>query len=249
MNLKTFTTLFFGLICCSILLAQKPTFEDFTIQGSTYLTEQDCFRLTEDVDYASGSIWYKKPIDLMQPFMIELSIMAGCNDSLGADGMVFIFSPQTNRLGYVGEGIGFSGLRPSVGIEIDTWRNYHLNDPAEDHIAIMANGRVGHYNDLAGPNAITNVEDCINHSLVILWQPNIQKLSVQIDSREVIAAQHDLVNGIFGGNPIVYWGVTAATGRKSNIHEVCFDRMSQNILVPDYPEDLGSPSPVWKGER
>ena len=231
------------------LYSQRPMLDDFTLQGDTYLTDQDCYRLTEATYYSSGSIWYKKPINLMEPFIIELQIMAGCNDSLGADGMVFVFTPQTNRLGYVGEGIGFSGLNPSIGIEIDTWRNYHLNDPAEDHIAIMANGRVGHYSDLAGPKALSNIEDCLNHSLLIIWQPDIQKLSVNIDGSEVIATQYDLVNKIFRGNPTVYWGVTAATGRKMNIHEVCFDRMSDNLTVPESPNSLREKPLNWKSDR
>ena len=44
--------------------SQRPTVEDFTMSGDTYLTEEECFRLTDEIDYSSGSIWYKVPIDL-----------------------------------------------------------------------------------------------------------------------------------------------------------------------------------------
>lgn len=232
-------------IFCFPLLAwsQAPTIDDFTLRGNAYLTQQDCFRLTEEVDYASGSIWYKYPASLAEPFAIELSIMAGCQDEVGADGMVFVFTPNGNQLGYVGEGIGFAGMVPSVGIEIDTWRNYHLNDLAEDHIAIMANGRVGHRNDLAGPVPIPNIEDCIRHSLVVLWNPATQKLSVEIDYQEVIAVQADLLNGIFGGRDQVYWGVTAATGRYNNIHEVCFHR---TVKVPPREDRVPGRKSLYK---
>ena len=226
--------------------AQRPFIDDFTIRGDTYRTKQDCFRLTEAVDYSSGSIWYKKPISLAQPFSIDLSIMVGCQDDVGADGMVFVFTSQTNRLGFVGEGIGFGGLVPSVGIEIDTWINYHLNDPKEDHLAIMANGQRRHYGNLAGPKPIPNIEDCLQHSFVVIWRPENQRLSVEIDGKEVLAAQHDLVNDIFRGNDLVYWGVTAATGRYNNIHEVCFDRMSEVPTMPTDPYKLHEPGPVWK---
>ena len=234
---------------CLTAFAQRPFIDDFTIRGDTYRTEQDCFRLTEAIDYSSGSIWYKKPISLNQPFSIDLSIMVGCQDDVGADGMVFVFTSQTNRLGFVGEGIGFGGLVPSVGIEIDTWINYHLNDPKEDHLAIMANGRMGHYNDLAGPNTIPNIEDCLQHSFVVIWRPEIQKLSVEIDGQEVIATQYDLINDIFRGNDVVYWGVTAATGRYNNIHEVCFDRMSQAPTQAQNPYKMAEPGPIWKGDE
>ncbi len=221
-------------------LAQHPVIEDFTLQGDTYLTDQSCFRLTEEVPYASGAIWYKRPLSLSQPFAVELSVMLGCIDEGGADGMVFVFTPQTNRLGWVGEGIGFAGLVPSVGIEIDTWRNYHLNDPAEDHLAIMLNGRTGHTNNLAGPISIPNLEDCQRHRLIVKWEPALQKLSVLIDGTERIAARYDLVGQVFGGNDQVYWGMTAATGRYFNIHEVCFDRISMRSPAK------GVTNPVWE---
>ena len=221
--------LFFILFLLSMGItasAQRPSIEDFTMFGDTYRTEDDCFRLTDEEDYSSGSIWYRRPISLNAPFSIELSILVGCKDADGADGMVFVFTSRANTVGYRGEGIGFGGLRPSIGIEIDTWLNYHLNDPREDHVAIMANGQVGHHNDLAGPTPIPNIEDCRRHQLAIRWNPAAQRLSVELDKQEVIAAQADLVSAIFQGNDVVYWGVTAATGRYNNFHEVCFDRLS-----------------------
>lgn len=211
-----------------LVWAQRPSIDDFNLIGDTYRTEDDCLRLTEEEDYASGSIWYKKPVSLASPFAVEVSIVLGCQDTLGADGMVFVMTPHTNRVGYRGEGIGFAGLVPSIGIEIDTWQNFHLNDPPQDHVAIMANGRVGHFNDLAGPNLISNLEDCTRHSFIVRWSPESQLLTVQIDYKEVIALQRDLINDIFGGNTTIYWGMTAATGRFNNIHEVCFDPLAYN---------------------
>ena len=217
----------------TMLWAQRPTIEDFTMSGDTYLTEEECFRLTDELDYSSGSIWYKRPINLRDPFSIRLSIMVGCQDSSGADGMVFAMTPKANRVGFRGEGIGFSGLVPSVGIEIDTWLNEHLNDPVEDHISVMLNGRVGHWNDLVGPIKIANIEDCERHGFYVHWQPSQKTLQVEIDGKQVIAVKIDLINQVFGGNPFVYWGVTAATGRYNNMHEVCFDRMAYHQKSDD----------------
>lgn len=209
------------------------TTEDFTISGDTYITDEECFRLTDENDYSSGSIWYRNPINLSEPFSIKLSIMVGCQDDVGADGMVFLFASRPNRVGTRGEGIGFRGLAPSVGIEIDTWLNEHLRDPVEDHISIMLNGRVGHWNDLAGPVKIDNIEDCMRHGFYVHWTPNTQTLSVEIDGQTIVSATYDLVNKVFGGNPIVFWGMTAATGRYNNMHEVCFDRLAyQGPKVP-----------------
>lgn len=230
--LRNLLASFAFVLLLTIGYAQSAVIDDFTISGDTYRTEDECFRLTDEKNYSSGSIWYRKPISLKAPFSIELNVMLGCKDGDGADGMVFVFTPRSNQVGYVGEGIGFAGLRPSIGIEIDTWINYHLNDPVEDHLAIMANGQVGHSNDLAGPVRIKNIEDCARHTLAIRWNPDIRELSVEIDRKKVIATTYDLTNNIFKGNDVVYWGVTAATGRYNNRHEVCFDRLSFGTPVP-----------------
>lgn len=214
------------MVFLPLLISQRPTVEDFTMSGDTYLTDEECFRLTDEEDYSSGSIWYRKPIDLRNKFSIRLSIMAGCQDAAGADGMVFAFTPRANVTGWRGEGIGYSGLAPSVGIEIDTWLNEHLGDPVEDHISIMLNGRVGHWNDLVGPVKISNIEDCQRHGFYVNWNPKTQRLSIEIDGKEVISGQYDLINKVFGGRSMVYWGMTAATGRYNNMHEVCFDRIA-----------------------
>ena len=231
------------------LPAQRPSIEDFTMAGDTYRTEDDCFRLTEEQDYSSGSIWYRKAVSLASPFNIELSLMLGCKDEAGADGMVFIFASQPNRLGYVGEGIGFAGLVPSLGVEIDTWENEHLYDPPEDHIAILVNGRVGHFSAQSRPIIIPNLEDCRRHKFAVRWQPDQQRLAIEVDNAEIVTVSQDVVNGIFGGNDVVYWGVSAATGRYNNYHEVCFDRLSYRLPAdPAGPADpvlrASAPLPV-----
>jgi len=224
--------------------AQPAYIDDFSISGDTYRTDDNCFRLTEERDYSSGAIWYRYPISLTEPFSIELSVLLGCKDTSGADGMVFVFTPRSNMVGFRGEGIGFGGLRPSIGIEIDTWLNEHLGDPVEDHVSIMANGWVGHFNDLAGPKPIPNIEDCKRHRLAVSWDPGTQQLSVDIDRQQVITAQVDLLNDIFKASNVVYWGMTAATGRYNNKHEVCFDRISLGPVVPPM-----SMEGIYRGER
>ena len=241
--MKTLYSTLFLSMACSLVLAQRAEIDDFDLAGDTYRTDYNCYRLTEERNYSTGSIWYKTPIDITQPFSIELSVLLGCKDDAGADGMVFVFTGGRYRVGYTGEGIGFAGLRPSVGIELDTWLNEHLNDPIEDHIAIMANGRVGHYNDLAGPLPIPNIEDCKQHRLAVRWDPQEQILSVELNYDEVISADVDLVNDIFNGQEQIFWGVTAATGRYNNYHEVCFDRLSFS------PAPVSPPIPlIFRGE-
>ena len=222
----------FNQVCYS----QRLSPEDFSMHGDTYLTSEQCFRLTEAEDYASGSIWFRRPISLLKKYSVELTIVLGCNDDLGADGMVFVMTSQPNRTGWRGEGMGFAGLNPSLGVEIDTYENYRLNDPEEDHLAILVNGRVGHYFAETQPVTIPNIEDCSRHKLGIYWDPVLQKLSVEIDRQEIVAFRWNIIQDIFEGNDIIHWGITAGTGRKNNIHEVCFDHYA--YLPIDAPDQI-----------
>ena len=207
------------------LLGAQPTIEDFFVTGHTSRVGDHCYQLTPAMDWSSGGVWYEEPIDLNGSFTMELKLMFGCDDVGGADGMVFVFTPFRGASGYQGEGMGFAGLKPSLGIEIDTWENDHLADPPEDHIAILQDGYVMHLFNLAGPVIIPNVEDCKLHNVHINWHQPSHTLSVALDGAEVISYTGDIVGDIFQGNPQVFWGVTAATGRYNNRHEICFEKL------------------------
>ena len=108
----------------------QTSVQDFKLGGSARILNDECIRLTDDVQFLSGSAWYEKAIDLDQPFELTVCLVLGKNDELGADGVGFIFHPSM-RTGYRGEGMGFAGLYPSLGIEFDTYQNYHLGDPPQ----------------------------------------------------------------------------------------------------------------------
>ncbi|MCB9319615.1 MAG: OmpA family protein [Lewinellaceae bacterium] len=205
---------------------------DFVLSGDTRQIGDRCFRLTEAVDWASGSIWYKAPIRLDASFEMQLQLMLGCDDRTGADGMVFVFSPYAKVTGHAGEGMGFSGLYPSLGIEIDTWENEHLSDPPQDHVAILQHGYVDHLFNLEGPVIIRNVEDCQLHDFTIRWDEPGKTLSLQLDGEMVISYHGNLVKELFAGNPVVYWGVTAATGKFNNRQEICFEKLEFSSPAP-----------------
>ena len=206
--------------------------EDFYLDGSAKQIDEECFQLVPDQERAAGSIWNKKAIDLSEPLNMELKVMFGCKDRAGADGMVLVFSNDAVQTGWSGEGMGFLGLYHSLGIEIDTWCNEHLLDPKEDHMAVMANGNTRHRLNLAGPKIIPNVEDCRSHNLQVKWSPISKTLSVTLDGKHQISYTGDIIRTIFRGDSRVYWGITAATGRASNIHEVCFEPYG-NKLPPE----------------
>lgn len=213
----------------------KLTAEDmakFVPNGDAYISGGNCFRLTEAMDWSRGSIWYRDAIDLKSPFVMELNLVLGCKDADGADGMVFIFHPYPTMTGRAGEGMGFGGLRPSLGIELDTWENEHLGDPPQDHIAILQDGSPAHWYNLAGPNKIPNLEDCRPHRIYVSWKPDYQVLSVAVDGVERIRYKGDIIYEVFDGISEVYWGVSAATGRYNNRQEICFEKLEFAKIAP-----------------
>ena len=216
-----------GLLSQWILLAQESLIgvKDFVLSGDAQIIGDQCIRLTPPVDWAGGSAWYREAIDLRGSFQMEMDLMFGCDDVGGADGIVFAFTPYQGITGYMGEGMGFSGLRPSLGLEIDTWENEHLLDPPEDHIALLQHGHVNHGYNLKGPIVIPNVEDCQLHKLAIYWDHSTTELSVVLDGKNILSYQDDIVESIFFGDSKLYWGVTAATGRYHNQHEICFRKL------------------------
>jgi len=219
------------LVTCSSLRAQVKLGD--LIKGIIELSanaaklSEDCYQLTEDRIWSGGSIYYPQKIDLTSDFNMELEVFLGCNDETGADGMVFVFSPKM-AMGREGEGMGFSGVTPSVGIEIDTWQNQHLYDPPYDHIAILQDGIVNHNYGLTKPIRLANIEDCKDHALTLKWVAQSKTLSIKLDGKQVVGLQKDIVQEVFAGQSEVFWGVTSSTGKFSNEHKVCFKNLRFN---------------------
>ena len=219
---KLKTLLLFSFL--PMLTFAQLNISDFQLGGSATKLNEQCIRLVPDLQYDSGSAWYKKAIDLNAPFAMEVCLVLGCKDDEGADGIVFVFTPFA-RTGFWGEGMGFAGISPSLGIEFDTYQNYHLGDPAEDHISIMANGEPHHALSLVKPIIVDNLENCERHPLKIVWDPYDQLLRIYLDDELKVTYPKDLVKDIFQGNSGVYWGITSATGRLSNNHDICIKKL------------------------
>lgn len=215
--------LVFIIICFSLSVNAQ-----FHLNGSAFQTNDSCFQLTPASDFVVGSIWNEDKINLNESFQVIMDLNLGCKDGNGADGIVFGFQPISTSIGQAGQGIGFGGVAPSLGIEFDTWQNGDFNDPSFDHIAIFRNGNLNHGsgNTLSGPIQASpnsgNIEDCNFHEMRVNWDAELNELEVFFDCQLRLSYTGDIVNEIFGGDPEVFWGFTAATGGANNIHEVCF---------------------------
>jgi len=222
--------LFLILLLTSILgISQDASYklDDFQLLGRAELLRTDAFLLTENLHFQSGSIWYPEQLDLKKPFSIVMDIFFGCSDG-GADGMVFVLTTEPG-LGAMSNGIGFRGISPSLGLELDTYQNGIYGDPHADHIGLMLNGATRHRSGLSEGKPLLNyggnVEDCKYHSFQVDWNPRRQKLSAAFDGEWILNQKIDIAEMVFKGNETVYWGITASTGKNRNRQLVKLRRM------------------------
>ena len=154
-----------GIALLTLLLgvAQAIEFEDFgdtnglQLNGHTEVLEtQDgtVLRLTPSEGSKAGSVFSQSPLDarsFSSAFRFRITDPGGqvfdCNETSGADGIVFVVQPVSSDLGSVGQGIGYAGIQRSVGIELDTWCNSGNRDPNSNHLGLNLRGGVQH-NDL-----------------------------------------------------------------------------------------------------
>ncbi|MGE7776184.1 lectin-like domain-containing protein [Chitinophaga sp. NPDC101104] len=215
--------LLFSWITASAQSAQQP----YILNGSATQQSCNCYVLTPDQLQSSGSVWNKNKISLLQSFDYTFEIYLGCKDQAGADGMGFVLQTKGTNLGGNGQGLGFKGISPSVGILVDTWHNADENDPAFDHLSIQINGVSNHAapENIAGPTQLLagkdNIEDCQWHLFRIRWNATAHQLDVWVDGQLRQSVVKDLVGEVFGNDPMVFWGFAAATAGASNLQQFC----------------------------
>ena len=222
-----------GLLTLLYFASCTYTQAQFFLNGNAIATNDSCYQLTAAANAQAGSLWNGEKIDLNSSFEVFVDLFLGCEDLLGADGMVFGLQPISTSIGGSGGAIGFGDVQPSLGVEFDTYQNLDFADPTFDHITIIRDGILNHNQPqgvLAGPvqaNADNiNIEDCEYHPLRIAWDAEAQTFSVYLDCVLRLTYTADIVNEIFNGDPLVFWGFTSATGGLNNVHEVCFSYTS-----------------------
>jgi hypothetical protein len=178
---------------------------------------------------------------------LNTQLYFGATDANGADGLAFVLqNTGTTALGENGGGLGYWKIPgASFIIEFDTWQNvepwFTVDDPVEDHIGFMSNGDPYHNswmgNALKAPESFgMNIEDGQWHDAKFTWDATTHTMTVQVLSK-TFSYTGDIVNTIFSGNPMVYWGFTAATGSSGmNEHGVS---IVPNMPPPPPPGDCG----------
>lgn len=236
----------FLLIILLVILLPFHSFCQYILNGNARKDSCNCYLLTEPQKWEGGSVWQATKINLNTSFDFTFNVYLGNLDESGADGIVFMLQPNSTSLGITGDGMGFKGVSPSIGIALDTWQNTEDNDPAFDHISIQANGNIVHGNDLAGPVTASansnNIEDGKWHILRVQWDALSKTISTSFDGILRLSKQIDLVATVFNNDPMVYWGFSGATGGSFNEQSFCTAlNPSFTSSVPDNSLCQGNP--------
>ena len=211
------------------LLSAPAISAQFVLNGDAVDLGGGCFQLTEEVTNQAGSVWYDSLINLEDDFEVNFDINLGDLDATGADGIAFVLQPVSTGLGSTGGGLGYEDIEPSIDIEFETWQNGENGDPSYDHVSIMQDGVLSHTAATALTDyvqiisGVANAEDGDYHQVRITWDASSQTITCYVDCDLRVTYTGDIVSEIFGDDPLVYMGFTAATGGSFNDQLVCLD--------------------------
>ena len=191
----------------------------------------DYYQVTPNITFQQGAIWYNQQLNLNNAFDYKFDIFFGVNNGLGADGMTFVIQNQNQAQGpggTVGSQLGY-GTFPgkSIGIEYDTHNNgpgAPYGDIAQHHIAIDTSGV--QFPPIAGPVAALAsgavLDDGAWHTTEIVWAPATQTMTIYFDGAQRLTYTFagGLANTLFGGQTLLYWGWTGASGSKYNTQQI-----------------------------
>jgi hypothetical protein len=213
--------------------------DDWTLAEAAF-TDEGKLILTPDAEGLVGAAWYSKKINLEKNFDLEFNVFLGTKDEYGADGIVFVLAlaPITADLG---EGIGYQGIAPSFGLELDTYPNNgenlgsDLGDPIDDHLSVVYGGVLNHDELTAVVKQLGDIEDGFEHRLRVTWNAEGGNLSVYLDDMKYakINLLSDISSNYLGGTQNVVFGFTASTGTFCNLQYIIPINMSACLAAQE----------------
>lgn len=189
-----------------------------TVDGRTVLG------LTSAAQFQRGSAFRLTTIPLGPDasFSTAFTFQIGANDSIfsGADGIMFVIQTNSNNVGGAGLGIGYEGIRNSIGIEFDTYMN-----PGEvdgNHIGVNLNGYLGGSPVVTSPFVLDGGSDL---TAFIDYNGATRNLDIRLSNNGsrpgdalLTYANLDLAKVL--GSPNAYAGFTSGTGYGFSNHDI-----------------------------
>ncbi len=233
--------------------------------------------LTENKSNEIGAVWQIEKLNLTKDFTtcFGFRVYNGFNNFMfeqsfpGADGFALIFQNSTpNPIGNNGGGIGYTGIRNSLAIELDLFGNYlnmdSIFDPNGNHLAIFSNKTKpnisNHKSDAFIKEKLDIIEILGDSSIYFFNVDYINKkmrVSISKDSLD-FSNSLEIENFDFSDyisldqNEYSYIGISSATGTAVQTHEIlnwslCGDTKFLNTSIEDdsyLDELLFYPNPV-----
>lgn len=257
---KIYSCLVMVLFCAFSSHAQYTT-----VSAATSMSSGDpnstCFTLTPPLQEQKGAVWNNTPISLSSSFQLNTRMYFGATDE-GADGIAFVLQQVgTSYIGNAGAGLGYAlepwqNPVPSFIVEFDTWYNQYgsMYDPTPlDHVGFQQNSSNSHSSATYGyvsPGQLqpaealnANIEDNQWHDVQFSWNATTKTMTVVVTLSagvtQTFSYTGDIVNNIFGGNAMVYWGFTAATGGLGGSTTVYNEQKVCIVTTPPPPPPPG----------
>jgi hypothetical protein len=189
----------------------------------------NCYQLTADLKKQVGVVWSTNRVDVSCSFTLNAAMYFGTHDGVnnktnsGADGIAFVLQNQgPGAVGFVGGGMGWSGIRPSIGVAFDTYQNdVTSGDPPGDYFALIRDGKVVNGRLTAPSELGFNIEDGQYHDVKFEWISSIQTVRITFDGSVVLTKSAINLTSYLGNKNSAYLGFTASTGEASNRQAVC----------------------------
>lgn len=220
-----------------------PSFkEQFVYLGNARQLDEKRHRLTRKLHDAIGAIWCKEKVDLSQDFRVRFEAFLGCRYA-DSDGIAFVWQNEgLDALGGGSSGMGYSGISPSLAVEIDNFADdFEGVGDTHTHVALTLNGNIDHRPGSGGymlpvvadPSQEGDEEGCRQYLLEITWQPEPPLLTVNVNGKERILHKGDIMGKVFGNTKRVYWGFTAANNyERFNTQGIKLLSVEKELVLP-----------------
>jgi hypothetical protein len=208
--------------------------------GSATPLKSGVIRLTSADEFAAaGAAWYPAPVVVAHGVNVALRFritpFQPPNNPWweGGDGMAVVIQNDpngTHALGDTGAGqdLGYTGIRRSVAVELDTVQNpasqfgspTSIGDPSGNEISVHTRGRLPNSTDeqyaIASDTAIPNLTSGTVRTLTVSYRTG--ELQIGMDGKQLITVPINLPRVLGSGRGWI--GVTAATGDAAENHDV-----------------------------
>ncbi|AGL20849.1 L-type lectin-domain containing protein [Actinoplanes sp. N902-109] len=129
----------------SIKVIDYPNFNSgpaLSLQGAASVVkptgQPKVLRLVKSDNHTAGAAWAAHKISPTKPF-ITTFVGQIATGAVHGDGIAFVIQGAGNKaLGWDGGGMGYSGIKSSVAVEFDTYKNSY--DISDNHVAIVTGG-------------------------------------------------------------------------------------------------------------